>query len=520
MAPETEAHVGGGGGEPGLVGQRLPGDERIARKPDLVAVVAQAAPAVENQRPLAALALHVAEVDIVEVEGGIDPLDPCSAPLLPVEPPEIDPHPFHGVEENIHVGLGEALVGNIERYIFFRCGIHAHGLGKVGILLLVGLDAAGRVEVEAGLDSVLVRPLQEFCGVWKIVPVPGEPRPAGTLPGGVLPPFPILGKPFRHGGDVPVHIHHQHVEPEIVATELPDDIAELLVVVVPIFGPPVAKDKPGRKGDPARHGDKVRQSRLVVVAVAEEIEILPLAFGAGHHPWQVGLVEERLFAVVDQAPAAARNNALAQLDVFLVGGVPRAVALVQRPGGAQEVSAVHITETPARAHPPGIEVNRKIFLRKPAAADLVLQQKSIRFDFERSILPGDRVVRHRGFAVDERKAGAILEYAVFRPLQAQQPRGQHRDPHIARRNHRLAVGRRIPLQRKDPASHHNNRQQCIDPIMSDPFYHVHSPVKLKVIIIHTPPKPRRVAHGAGAELRPTLSAPRRWRRRHSRCWRR
>jgi len=89
VAPVGVADVGSGRREPGLEGERIPYGDGVSGEADLVAVIAQAAPAVEEQRPLA-LALLVSEVDIVEPPSGVDSRHPRVRILLPVNPPEVD----------------------------------------------------------------------------------------------------------------------------------------------------------------------------------------------------------------------------------------------------------------------------------------------------------------------------------------------------------------------------------------------------------------------------------------------
>ena len=68
VAPVGIADVGRGGSEPRLEGQRIPDRDGVAGEADLVAMIAEAAPAMEEQRPLA-LALLIGEVHVVEPPG-------------------------------------------------------------------------------------------------------------------------------------------------------------------------------------------------------------------------------------------------------------------------------------------------------------------------------------------------------------------------------------------------------------------------------------------------------------------
>src|SRR3974377_1775221 len=89
VAPVGKADVGSSRREPRLKCQRVPHRNRIARKPNLVAVVAQPAPAMEEQRPLV-LALLITEMHQVDPPGRPPPCRFGIVLLLPVEPPEVD----------------------------------------------------------------------------------------------------------------------------------------------------------------------------------------------------------------------------------------------------------------------------------------------------------------------------------------------------------------------------------------------------------------------------------------------
>ncbi len=51
VAPPAIIHIGGGGGEVRLEGERIPGDVGVAGETDWVAMVAEAAPSGEDKRP-------------------------------------------------------------------------------------------------------------------------------------------------------------------------------------------------------------------------------------------------------------------------------------------------------------------------------------------------------------------------------------------------------------------------------------------------------------------------------------
>ena len=126
VAPVGVAHVGRGGREPGLEGERIPHRDGVAGEADLVAVIAQAAPAMEEQRALA-LALLIGEVDVVEPPGVVHAGHACVLLLLPVEPPEVDALLLQRVEDQVDVVGGALLVGEVEGDVFLGRRIDAHG---------------------------------------------------------------------------------------------------------------------------------------------------------------------------------------------------------------------------------------------------------------------------------------------------------------------------------------------------------------------------------------------------------
>src|SRR5271163_1139536 len=113
--------------------------------------------------------------------------------------------------------------------------------------------------------------------------VPGIAAPTKIMAG-------LVGIRFAHGQElfaieVPIHVNHQHIERHSVLAEALDDVVEFLIAVSPIARPPRAKGEARRQRDASRNQDVVAQGLLVVVAVAEEIPVLPLARRAWHDPW-------------------------------------------------------------------------------------------------------------------------------------------------------------------------------------------------------------------------------------------
>ena len=180
VAPVGIAHVGRGGRKPGLKGQRRPLRNGVAGEADLVAVIAEPAPAMEQQRPLA-LALLVGEVNVVEPPGRAHAGHLRVRFLLPVEPPEIDALLLQRMQDQVHVVGGEFLVGEVEGDVLPAGGIDAHGPRHLGIMLFPRLNARCRMQVQAGLQVVGVQPGQELIGIGKeqLVPACSRSNPGG-----------------------------------------------------------------------------------------------------------------------------------------------------------------------------------------------------------------------------------------------------------------------------------------------------------------------------------------------------
>ncbi len=274
----------------------------------------------EEQRPLA-LALLVSKVHVVQPPcGGHTGHFGCGF-LLPVKPPEVDALLLQRMENQIHVIDGELLVGNVEGHIFLRRRVDAHGRGHGGVRLLPRLNARGRMQVQCRLQAIGVQACQELMRVRKEQLVPGIASPAQSFAGLIH---------FARGlellrADVPAHVDDQHVQRHIVFMEASHQFVEFLIAVVPVARPPRPEGKPRRQRDAPGYAHIVAQRLAVVVAVTEEVPVLPLAGLPLDDPRpgtlfsvleaEVGRVEERPGRVVHQRPAGARNQT--QLDWLL-----------------------------------------------------------------------------------------------------------------------------------------------------------------------------------------------------------
>ena len=111
MTPVAVEHVRRRRIEVRLEVERFPAYYGVAREADLIAVVAQSAPTVVEHRARFAVALHVGERSIVDPPGVAEVGELLVvAPLLPVEPPEVDAVLLHRVQHLLVPALHEVFV--------------------------------------------------------------------------------------------------------------------------------------------------------------------------------------------------------------------------------------------------------------------------------------------------------------------------------------------------------------------------------------------------------------------------
>src|SRR5271156_715169 len=89
-------------------------------------MISQPAPAMKEERPLAALTLLVGEVHVIEPPGWADAGRLGIRFLLPVEPPEIYALLFERMVKQVHVIHRELLICDIEGHIFLSRWVDTH----------------------------------------------------------------------------------------------------------------------------------------------------------------------------------------------------------------------------------------------------------------------------------------------------------------------------------------------------------------------------------------------------------
>ncbi len=193
------------------------------------------------------------------------------------------------------------------------------------------------------------------------------------------------------------------------------------------------------------------------MAVAEEVPVVVgaglLVCGALHHPrpralfaleeTEIGGIEERARGVVDQRPAAARDEALAD-GLFGLG----AERTVEGARGALQIFGVGVAGMPDDGFAVDGERDGKILRGEAAVAGgRVGEREGCGLDGQRllAVAVADivRELRHRQAAIDEDQRGVIFKLAVGRPLHANELRCEHGEARMTGDHLGFSIGNRI-----------------------------------------------------------------------------
>ncbi len=151
---------------------------------------------------------------------------------------------------------------------------------------------------------------------------------------------------------MPVHVDHEDIERRVVLAEAADDLFDLLIAVGPVARPPRAEGEARRQRNAAGDAHIVAERLVVVVAVAEEVPVLPCHLRAAPSPTAMGcfrLARKRKSAesksgrlrIVLNCPSGARDKAVP--DRFLRFVAQRAV---QRARGALQILRINRSRPP------------------------------------------------------------------------------------------------------------------------------------------------------------------------------
>ncbi len=362
--------------------------------------------------------------------------------LLPVQPPEIHALLFQGVVRVVIESVQVLFVAGVERQRLLRGGIRSHGFHEIGVHLFVRLHAVGRMVVQRHVEPLLMEPLEKPFRIGDESPVP---RVAG----------PYLAPAGRAGQarDVPVHIHDDDIEREIVLAVPFYDIPKILRRVRPIPGVPRAEDVLSRERHRAADARQGPQRRLVIGPVAEKIPVRASVFRALPDPI---VRQERGLRIIQQVPAVPRQHAVAQ--------VHRAFHAVQRPDRPAQVLPVLLAGPPL--HP--IFASRDLRVQVLRVERLVVGMVS-QPDFSRvndhvvavtaqfEIIPG-------GVAFDGEHGLVIHELAVLCIFDPNALRRDDRKPRVADHHLRIRLSRMRRRRRSQKSDNEKLPYHPVNPL--------------------------------------------------------
>ena len=267
MGPKETADITGCCRKRHLECQHLPAGVGIAGEVNRMPVVAPAGPAAEGLAPGPA-ALRAAVVIVIQPCQILDVRHAARERiLLPVQPPEIDAI-FFQCRMRVPVKCLEVLpVAGIERQCLAGFRVHPHVAHESLIHGFMGSNAIGGMIVQRHMDALLVKPLQELFRIRQEFAVPRKTGPdlavrrrSGTEC------FPLIG-------DMPIHVHDDHVERELFCRVLLDDLPVICGGIGPVPGIPGTESVPPRQRDRAGNGRERLQRRAIVLTVPKQIPV-------------------------------------------------------------------------------------------------------------------------------------------------------------------------------------------------------------------------------------------------------
>ena len=180
--------------------------------------------------------------------------------------------------------------------------------------------------------------------------------------------------------------------------------------VVPVAGPPGSEGEAWRQGNFSGDAGVVAEGLLVVVTIAEEVPILALAGSALDDPGpdavsgveaEVGGVKDRGFAVVDDCPSVARDEALFQLSAL--------ADAVECARGAVEISCGRCAGFPGLLRAVELEGDAEVIRRELARAFAIAQLEGGGVDDEVVVVGGLLEERDGELTVEDDEGWAILK---------------------------------------------------------------------------------------------------------------
>ena len=286
-------------GEIWLEFKRFPCDGSVSGETDLVAVVSESAPAMVKKRTLVAVALHVAEVAVVDPPCVVQPGHLLVKDmLLPVEPPEIHTFLLHRMHDLVeHVGH-ELLVGVGPFYPACVGRIHSEALREGRVALFPMVESVRRVEVQSHLQAFILQVIHEFARIREDALVPCPSCPPATAFVGVM----------------PVHVDDEYIKRNVICVELVNQCAHFPVGVCPVAAPPVSESETWGQRHLAGKDSEILERGLVIVAVSHEIPVLAFLVLPFLHPCPFGIIEKEVLRFINQGPSVTCEDTILELS--------------------------------------------------------------------------------------------------------------------------------------------------------------------------------------------------------------
>ncbi len=339
--------------------------------------------------------------------------------LLPVQPPEIHARLLQGVVRVVIESVEVLFAAGVERQRLLRGGVRSHGFHEIGVHLFVRLHAVGRMVVQRHVEPLLMEPLEE---PFRIGNERRVPRVA----------CPNLALAVRAGQarDVPVHVHDDDIEREIVLAVSFHNLPKILRRVPPIPGVPRAEDVLPRERHRAADARQGPQRRFVIGPVAEKIPVRVSVSRALPHPIAR---QERSLRIIQQVPAVPRQHALAQ--------VHRAFHAVQRPDRPAQVLPVLLTGPPVHPIFASRDLRVQVLLVERLVVGMVSQPDFSRVNDRVVDVTGQFEIIPGGVAFDGEHGPVIHELAVLSIFDPDAFRRDDRKPRVADHHLRVRLSR-------------------------------------------------------------------------------
>ena len=312
------------------------------------------------------------------------------------------------------------------------------------------------MEVEGRFETEVVEVLQVVGRVREEGGIPGVAGPADALAEFILGRVRAPERP----GLVPVHVEDHHVDRDAEGADLLAEVHEFEVGILPEPAPPVAEGILRRQGNAPGHLREIADGSLVIMAVGEHVEVLPVAGRAVGNPvLPVALHgdEHLAGALVDDGPAVTGSDAFVK-GIPCLGVVTRIA--VERAGRAEQVPAVVHAGMPGDllGNGPALLVGTRGEAECNGQVPFV--ELAVAFVGQGHIggpdgdfLPGaaDLEGRDGQPAVHDAERRPVLEQPVLRPFHPDQPGSQDGEAGVAGRDDGAGVGQRVIRHGRDVA---------------------------------------------------------------------